>query len=813
MSCDFVGRRATSLAVALAVAITSWSVAVPAAAENVIEEVVVTARKRTENLQDVPAAVSAFNDEELRERGIDNIIEVARLTPNVTINETNGLIAGSIQVFIRGIGNDPGFDQGVGVYVDDVYLNRTAGALLDVYDVDRIEVLKGPQGHLYGRNTIGGAIKYVSREPNEEFRAHIEGKVGTDSLRKIRAGVSGQLADRLFGSISISTSDMDGYQTNIFDGGEYASQDNFAARASLVFQATDALKLKLVADTYQDDSDPYIPTRVAVQQGGAAGLGAFQALLSTANLFVPGTAFLPAGEMLDTRLFADEDTVNTAFTNGGFDEYEIDSKGIALTVDYDINDNWSVKSVTSLRQLENNLPFDFDGSDQVFINTLQERDQEDFTQELQFNYTGNNVNAVFGLYYLDGEFENEAFTEQTALLRLLTSQNKRTFQDDRSEDSMSAYVNVDWDINDQWQLSIGGRYTKDEKDIDQIAEVELTSHVAAFTLVPGLEQAPLVLNATGAAIFPMLPFFNFFLPHRDPDGNIVSAGATETTVTAPENKIGDDEWTEFTPSVKLRYAPTDNTIVYAGFSSGFKSGGFTTSSRALNALSYEPETVDTISLGLKTTLADGSLRINMELFHNDYKDKQVNVIALQNGRLVLSNENVGEVTSKGGEVEITWLPPVDGLAFNLNIGYLDTEIDELIDQVPGTTTLGNVANIRELGYAPELSYQFRVLYAFPIGDAGSLSIGADLDYRDEMFTNSPIDTTNPFFLSQQADDRTLYNAFITYRSADERWRVTLEGKNLSDERELENTFVVSNFILGGYNRGRTWGLTVAYDFQ
>ena len=157
-------------------------IAAPVMAQSaqVIEEIVVTARKRSENAQDVPAAVAAFSAEDLEERGIDNIIEAARPTPNVTINEPNGLIAGAIQVFIRGIGNDPGFDQGVGVYVDDVYLNRTTGALLDVYDVERIEIFKGPQGHLYGRNTIGGAVKYVSAEPDNETRFKVEAKVGTE---------------------------------------------------------------------------------------------------------------------------------------------------------------------------------------------------------------------------------------------------------------------------------------------------------------------------------------------------------------------------------------------------------------------------------------------------------------------------------------------------------------------------------------------------------------------------------------------------------------------------------------------------------
>ena len=782
---------------------------------NVIEEILVTARKRTENLQEVPAAVSAYGSEELQERGVDNIMEVARLTPNITVNETNGLIAGAIQVFIRGIGNDPGFDQGVGIYVDDVYLNRTGGALLDVYDVERIEVLKGPQGHLYGRNTIGGALKYVSREPGNETRARIEGKLGEDSLRKVRANLSGALVeDSLFASFAVSKTDHDGYQTNLHDGSEFAGADRLAMRGSLIWQASDSLRFKLVGDMLRDDSDPYVPTRVAVNLGGPAGLGAFGALLSTANLFVPGAAYLAPGQALDTSLPTSKDHVNTAFIDGGFDEFKIDTNGVSLTVDWDMNEAWSVKSVTALRTGEYNYPFDFDGTHQVFIDTLQSRDTKDWSQELQLHYTSDRINAVAGLYYLDGDFENVSLTTQTPLLRLLTSHVKRTHDDDRGLESTSVYANLDWDINDQWQLSLGGRYTTDKQDIDQIADVTLTQHVAAFVRLPGLEQAPLVLSPTGAAIVPNLPFFNFFLPHRDLQGNIIGLGNTETVTTYPENKIGDENWSEFTPSAKLSFRASDSTLLYGGVSTGFKSGGFTFTGRAYNASTYAPETVTTYSVGLKTTLADGSLRFNAEAFINDYQDKQFTVIALDDstGTLVQQNDNAGKVDTRGFEFELLWLPPVDGLALNLNLGYLDVEVKELIDEVaPGM--LGNVADDHAMGYAPEWTVQARVQYTASLGGAGSLTFGADADYRDKMYTDSPIDLRNPFFLAAESDDRILANAFLTYRSADSRWRVTLEGKNLGDKRVLENTFNVSNFILGGYNRGRTWGLTVAYEMN
>ena len=801
----------------LVIGVSSLVLPAPAIAEaQVIEEVVVTARKRTENQQDVPAAISAFGASELEDRSIESIEELARLTPNITINETSGLIAGAVQVFVRGIGNDPGFDQGVGIYVDDVYLNRTTGALLEVYDIERIEVLKGPQGHLYGRNTIGGAIKYVSADPGNESRFFVEGKVGTDNLRRYKAGISGALIeDKLLGSLAVSKTDMDGYQTNVFNGDKYADQDKLAYRGSLIWNVSDSFRVKLAGDQFKDRSNPYVPTRVAVNRAGPAGLDAFSALLSTANMFCPPAqcAYLAPGETLDTQLFSDEDTVNTGFVGpGGFDEFRITTRNYAMTLDWDLNERWAVKSVTAQRKIRNNTPFDFDGSSQVFINTLQRVETEDFSQELQVNYSGDSVNAVFGVYYLDSDYANRISTVQTPLLRLLTSHVKETTSDDRPLESIAWYANVDWDINDAWQLSVGGRYTTDEQEIDQIANVTLTEHVAAFVSIPDLAMAPLVLNDFGATLFPNLPggLFRAFLPRRDQMGNIIGSGSTTTVRTYPENKVGKDEWSEFTPSVKVSFRPNDNTMIYGGVSTGFKSGGFDFSGPEPVAPTYEPETVTAYSVGIKSTLLGGSLRINAEAFLNDYEDKQVTTVALVDGRLIQQNENVGEVETSGAEVEILWLPPVDGLTINFNVGYLDTEIDTLIDQLPGTMMLGNVADDRALGYAPELTLQARVQYTARLGDAGSLTFAVDANYRDEMYTDSPVDLTNPFLLQAQSDDRTITNAFVTWRSANQKWRVSLEGKNLTDERVLENTFNVSNFILGGYNRSRTWGLTVGY---
>ena len=791
-------------------AFTATQISLPALA-NTIEEIVVTARKRSENLQDVPAAVSAFSGRELVERGVEDIREVARITPNLTINETSGLQPGSVQAFIRGIGSDPGFDQGVGIYVDDIYLNRTFGALLGLYDVERIEVLKGPQGNLYGRNTIGGAIKYVTREPSEQTRGFVEVKTGTDSLRKVKAGISGSLSDSVSGSFATSYERRDGYQTNLFDGDDYASSNKRAYRLSLLWNPGDTVKVKLNTDYFKDESDPLIPIRVAVD---TAAVGNFQTLLTLANNFVPGAGFLgPDDPPIDAGLPTNEDHANTAHTTNGFKLYEIETGSLSLTVDWAINENWSVKSVTARRSVDNVAPYDFDGSPQVFIHTVQPAENTDLSQELQFNYTGDAINAVVGLYYLDGERDSTSKTSQSALLRLTTATYREYSSDIRELTSKSIYANLDWDINDQWQLSLGGRYTRDEKDTARYSEYTTTHYPVTFLNLPRLETSPIPLSPLGEQAIPKLPFFRAFLPHRDQKGTIINRGNTTTVITYPENNFGNEDWSEFTPSAKLRYTPSDKMMMYAGYSSGFKAGGFLPSGRSPILPSFEPETVKTYSLGFKSTLADGSVRLNAELFLNDYQEKQVAVVELDpvTKQLNQTSKNVGEVESRGGEVELLWLPPVDGLTINLNLGFLDVDIKKLIDQIPGTQTVGDVSDHRELGYSPELTWQARIQYRFPLGEAGFITVGADADYRDEMFTDSPIDTTSEFFTRAVSEDRTLYNAFVTYRSNDERWRVTLEGKNLGDKRIIENTYNVSSFILGGYNRGRTWGLTFAYD--
>lgn len=785
-----------------------WSAAVMASsviaadvalAQVQLEEVLVTARKRSEDLQSVPMAVSAFSGNQLQNYGVDEITDVARMTPNLQMNETSGLAGGAISVFMRGIGNDQGLSQGVGLYVDDVYVSRTGGSLFELFDVERIEILKGPQGNLYGRNTIGGAIKYITREPGEELDGDLEVKAGSDKYLRVKGAVSGPLIDNaLLGGLSFSYKERDGLQDNSFAGSDDSwDAETVAIRGSLVWNPSDAVKVKLDTDYSKDSSLPPIPGRLALDE---ANIGTISAITTTANgIFGPGTALFNTPN--DISFPSDEDDVSSAFIDG-YDKYEIEQTNIALTVIWDINEQWLLKSVTAGRFLEQTLPYDFDGTEQVWINTLRSGiESDDISQELQLNFTADTINAVMGLYYLSGEqSQDSSFTLQTARLRAVQYQEKDTTKDDRELESYSAYASVDWDFMADWQLSVGARYTMDSKEEEQEATVNQGFYALAFSpLTGGFAGLPMAILPGQEATVEANPNF------------LGWAGNTRfLEVSRSEDTSADDDWNEFTPSARLSYNFSDDTMAYGGVSTGFKSGGFNQQSG--NSDAYDPETVTTYSLGLKTSLLDNTLRINTELFYNDYKDKQLGGIQLTpEGDLVQLITNVGAVTQQGVELEVTWLTPVEGLMVNFNVGYLDSEVDEfnVANDTGGTTDLSNTT---ELGYSPELTGQFRATYDRALGDMGFMTLSTDISYQDDMYTNSPIDTTNPVKVAQVSEEHYIWNVIAAYRSADERWRVALEGKNLNDERVVVNTFDIGIVAAAGYNQPRNYAISVGYSF-
>lgn len=756
-----------------------------------LEELVVTARKREENLQQVPMSVVALSSAQIERYQITSISDLERMTPNITISDTGGLVAGAVSVFMRGVGNDPGFDQGVGIYIDDIYLSRTTGALLETYDIERIEVLKGPQGHLYGRNTIGGAIKYITRRPSEEVRATIEARVGEFDLWQIKTSISGPLVgDTLFGGFGALIKKRDGIQTNTVDGKDYWGEDFQAYRGNLVANLGENFTASLVLDYSEDEASPRVPNRVAVNTATLAGI---DFVTTGANRFLaPGTGLYSTPD--DASLPGDIDRVSTEF-GGAFEKYGIDTITAALTLEWALSESWQLKSVSAGRWVKNVQVYDFDGSSQQFITSIIGRDSDDFSQEFQLNYEGEDINAVIGTYYLDATLDSDSNNVQFPRLRAVQSRTDLSLVNEENLKSLSVYGSVNWDFFENWQLSVGARYTQDKKEVTTLSQVN--EGFFALARLRGFPPSAVVAVAPGQeAVAEASPRFAGW-----------SAVPRYFERTSFEQVDGDDQWGEFTPSLKLSWFPSEDILLYAGYSTGFKSGGFSTAGGVLRT--FDPETLDTYTLGLKATLSD-TLRANVEVFYNDYQGKQLNTIVLQQGRLFALPDNVGEMNTSGAELETVWTP-LESLLLAVNVGYLDTQIDAYIQE----DSLGNKIDLSDqssIGFSPRWTAQARVQYDFSLSEWGTLTVGADVAYRDESYANSPIDLRESINLSQVQKAHEIYNAMMTWTSPDSRWRVGLEGKNLDDERVLVNSYKIGPIVTGGYSMPRTWAFSVVYDY-
>lgn len=497
----------------------------------------------------------------------------------------------------------------------------------------------------------------------------------------------------------------------------------------------------------------------------------------------------------DASVPTNVDRVNTEY-GAQFSRYKIETKTTALTLEWDINDLWRLKSVTAARSVDNIQVYDFDGSSQQFITNLMPRKADDYSQELQLNFSGDVVNAVAGFYYLDAR--QESLTRNTQYARLLATRtlDRTTLNNKETLKSSSAYLTVDWNFARDWQLSLGGRYTTDKKSISQLERAD--QGFFALAMLNGFPPSAIVAVTPGKeAIAELSPMFG---------GWVANSRYFELTTLNPLS--GGGKWSEFTPSFKLTKFVSDDVLMYIGYSTGFKTGGYNPIGSG-NTLKYDPETVDSYIFGIKATLGE-NFRINGELFYNDYKDKQLATIVMMDDALIPLNNNVGKMKTKGAEIEILWAP-IEDFLFGFNIGYLDTEINSYTT----TSSSGDkidIARSSALGFSPKWTAQASMQYGFMVNDRGRVTLGVDVAYRDESYTNSPIDLLKPLGRIQVQESHKIWNAVIAWSSPKEAWRIALEGRNLDDKRVLTNTYLVGPFVTGAYTTPRTWAMSIGYSY-
>jgi iron complex outermembrane receptor protein len=396
-----------------------------------VEEVVVTARRREETMKDVPVAVSAFSANTLERIGASDITTLQQSTPNLTLQVARGSNSTLIS-FIRGVGQqDPlwGFEPGVGLYVDDVYIARPQGAVLDVFDIERIEVLRGPQGTLYGRNTIGGAVKYVTRKIGSEPEFRVKGTVGSYNERDGLISVKAPINDKLAVSFAAAKFDHDGYGKNLNTGAEHYDKDVATGRVSVEYTPSDALFFRLSADTTRDESNP---------RHGHREVRALNILGQP----IAGGEVLP--DVYDTRA-------------GSGDSNLVKNSGVSLLGQWTINDLIAVKSITAYRSGSTEGTIDFDGLPGAYLDIPGRYNDHQFSQEFQALFTGDRWQGVAGVYYMNataaGAFDTVVSQIATTIA---TAGNVDT-------ESYSAFADVSYDLTDRLSVSVGGRMTRDEK--------------------------------------------------------------------------------------------------------------------------------------------------------------------------------------------------------------------------------------------------------------------------------------------------------------------------------------------------------------
>ncbi len=718
------------------------------------DEIIVSARRRDESLKDVPIAVSAFSGASLESIGAADLTDIGDITPNVTLEVSRGTNS-TLSAFIRGVGQqDPvaGFEAGVGLYIDDVYLNRPQAAVLDIYDVERIEVLRGPQGTLYGRNTIGGAVKYVTRRLSDNPSATLRltggnygqfDAVGSFSLPVLNDSFIGDL--KVGGGVAYLTRNGFGDNLNLTELENY-NKDVLAFRASIEWDPSDRLSIRFAGDWTEDDSDPRQGHRLLPFDFPAGGAVEFPVL---ENVF-------------DTRA-----GLNTP-------EQGVEARGLSNVVEFRATDRLTFKNIVSYRDSDTTTPIDFDSLPLIDLDVATEYRDHQFSEEFQALYEGERLSGVLGFYYLSANARNDFDV-------LLGGGATNVFtSSDVDTRTWSIFGDFSFDVTDRLSVAVGGRYTQDERSIFLRRQIFVNNGVnfALGTLSPSL----------GGPLRPPL--------------------LTQTNLDA------EADFEDFSPRASISYAFSDEHTGYVSYAKGFKGGSFDPRCVASSAPNidgdatpgaldpddqrsfclFQPEEIDTFETGLKSQFGDVATS-NFAVFYSDYQDVQIpgSFGVDTNGDGVADTfagvtTNAAAATLWGieweGDVRLAqdWLSAGDSINVQFALGYINAEFDEYLGRGSPPPDLTNVAvfqNTPKITSFAQLNYN-RPLSMF--GKDGGVNLYTSFSFRSlthQFNFRSPID--QPAYA--------LLNAGFSWTTDDGRLSAGVHGTNLTDKR----------YVVAGYD--------------
>ena len=741
------------------------------------DEIVVTARKRTETVQDVPIAVTAFSGEALEARGITSIAEVGKITPNV--NYQNNPVAGGSSsvatVYIRGIGQRDflgTIDNGAGFYIDDVIVARTVGAVVDLLDVERVEVLRGPQGTLFGRNNVGGAIKLHTKKPSAEAGGYVDATYGTDNLFRLKGSFDAPMGDNAAFKLSGLYGRQDGYVDRPA-GGDLGNQEVFAVRGAWLWEPTDNLEVLLAADaSKEDDNGPAF----TLADAGTLAPGGFPGFYN--NLNTGGVCGYPGGINSTNPLCYNSQWESETQNFGTAPTFsETNTWSAKADIKYTINENVSLRSITAFRDLDAQFARDADGSPNTVVHFFDDFQSEQFSQELQLNATlfEDKVELVAGAYYFKEEGENLNNLD-FAIAKFQSGSGFET-------KSQAVYSQATFHATDRLDLTIGGRYTDEDKTFDPDQFVQQN-----FIGIPYTDQS-------GNCVLQDRPNGGPFAP-------IVSVPAAACPVRNLPLGAEERETTEFTPMVNVAYDVTDDAMVYATYSEGFRSGGFV--QRVFPPLpvvpDFGPEFVDSYEGGVK--YRNGSTTFNAAAFFTEYTDIQVRTE--RPGFVGELEDNIGDAEIWGIELE-TIFSPMESVYVELAYGYTNAEYTAIRVEAPLASTVGLDDSF---DHVPEHTVSGAVTKEFDLSSGAALIARIDGNYSSE-YANDPdnslaIFTPNIF----------LANANLKWLSADDKYSVTLGAKNLTNEKYLTSGYL--NEAIGHteviLDRGRQFFVSARANF-
>ena len=724
-----------------------------------VEDIIVTARRSEESAQKTPLALTAFSGETLERTGAQQVTDLQGAVPNLNLVQGRGS-SNSTNIYIRGVGQPDAlqtFDPAVGVYVDDVYYSRIRGSQFDLLDLERVEILRGPQGTLYGKNTIGGAMKLVSRRPGQTFRARASAAYGDYDLMEFQGAVSGPVTDTVALGLSALHSERGGYVVDPATGAEYNDKNTSAARASLAWDPTSTFRVDLNVDYSKDD----------------AGMTVGQATNSL--------TYLGYGVAYPVATPAPEYDFKTRTTPGLPNETRLETWGTALRMTWDLSDALTLKSITSYRELNTDDYIDFDATELEIADALVAVDQKQTSQELQLTYDSGPLTAVGGLYYLKEDVSSHQESYNDDLLGPLYGNATfiRYIDDTLETTSKAAYANVSYAVTDALRLSAGVRYTKEEKDYARLTSVD-----SSFTMLIGGVPVP-VLNTSYA-----------FAP-----------------------PTGEYEDTSIMLSADYQLSP--DAMVYARYSQGFKSGGFNgRANSATEATEYQPETADSFEVGAKTQYWDNRLRLNLAAFMTKYDDFQARVSGIEvppGGGVptpVLSVINAGSLDIFGFELEGV-LAPVRGLTLDTQIGFLEADYKEFNDA--RFTAFGGSRAFQDPAFSPKWTLRVGGQYEWALDGGSSVTFGAAAKYRSRMAlaVDNTIINTDTELPGMYQDSYWLYDARVVWSDAADRYSVGLYGQNLADEvykTDAQEFSSIGNIRTAYYGAPRTWMIKVTAKY-